>query len=513
MAFGFFNNALLDKHKRASDVVLVCLIIIPLVVISVFAIRSVKIEKVMQDQRVIAQNNWFLSSIDTAIQAHIETKIATFFQSIAVQSGRQDRLRFWVFNQSELDLAVVYGTDGERIFPPEDQSTLIQESILLGQLQGELTLAQNALQTRETFRAIVRNESGVGLLACNAMSANAACLFFGGESLDSWIQQAFAGLILPSTQQVSIIAPGNISAQSNKSMPVALQRPMSGIYSAWQLVLHPSPAEVTDNHNLIYVALLLPIFLVMVFCSVGLYWMVQIRAKQTEEQKQFSAELAHEVRTPLANIRLYVELIKRKPKTEQDDYCAVLNAEIDRLSRLVDNAILMAKPENSANQQKFALTEPDRLISSIIETMAPALEQNGCKVELDLQVLERVELNRDALQRIVINLVDNAQKYAKGCPIRITSALRDKVLVIDIADKGPGLSNQLWRQIQDPKSQRIKTGGLGFGLGLRVCIKLIQQQNGDIELIPAKQGTHFRITLPINQHISAHVPTVAVARS
>ena len=75
--------------------------------------------------------------------------------------------------------------------------------------------------------------------------------------------------------------------------------------------------------------------------------MRQVRAEQTEDQTLFSAALAHEARTPLANIRLYIELIKWKAISVQSHYCSVVDEEIARLSLLVDNAILLANPNSS----------------------------------------------------------------------------------------------------------------------------------------------------------------------
>jgi signal transduction histidine kinase len=271
---------------------------------------------------------------------------------------------------------------------------------------------------------------------------------------------------------------------------------MAGAFSSWRIALFDEQSVVESNTSSLYLAILLPLCLLVAGCGAALFWMVRFRARQAKEQQQFSAELAHEVRTPLANIRLYIELIIRTSTTEQDKFCSVVVSEIERLSLLVDNAILMARPQNSFAVPSSERVDPDQLVRQTLDMMWPVLNVSGCEIESDLNVNQTVDMDRDALQRVLINLLDNAQKYAGGSQVSVQSRIDDQQVTIEVADQGPGLKQDIWDQIAHGKPKRARQGGRGFGLGLQVCIRLCKRLNGTFELLPSQRGTHYRISMP-----------------
>ncbi|PYQ28737.1 MAG: hypothetical protein DMF56_13720 [Acidobacteria bacterium] len=200
----------------------------------------------------------------------------------------------------------------------------------------------------------------------------------------------------------------------------------------------------------------------------GTVWMVSRAEALAIEKSRFAATAAHELRTPLASLRLYSEMIAdEKDPARRERYAREIAGQTERLGRLVANVLEVTRIERGT----FALHAREGNIGSAVEAcvekLRPQMEAAGCPVELRVDGdLPPVVFDEDALHNIVDNLIDNAEKYSRDAPERnvAVDVAREKDGVsITVRDRGPGFSEDV---IRDPKPFRKSSGGLGIGLFL-----------------------------------------------
>jgi signal transduction histidine kinase len=221
-------------------------------------------------------------------------------------------------------------------------------------------------------------------------------------------------------------------------------------------------------------------------------------------QKQFVADASHEIRTPLTIINAELEYARKtisQPEViESLDSCL---AEIDRLSRMVESLLLLAKLDASQLEARKQLFRVDELLIEIIQSMQKLAERKS--ITLDIYIQEAVELcsDTDLVRQALINIIDNAIKYtpAQG---KITASLRtvnlggSEVLII-IEDNGPGISADEQQNIFKRffRGAEVRAEGNGSGLGLSIAQKLTGLLGGTIKIeSEVGAGTKVTVSLP-----------------
>ena len=165
-----------------------------------------------------------------------------------------------------------------------------------------------------------------------------------------------------------------------------------------------------------------------------MYWLYKIRIQQTEKQKLFTAELAHEIRTPLANIRLYIDLIKRKKSDEQAHYCEVVTSEIDRLSLLIDNSILLAK------------------LDAIDKLESPKYLDRLCP---DTLVEKQLQNENNQSISVLAQNISSIKKLSKN----ITTALKDEEELMGDLESGFGKSDNMMGNTMNKLNKLMDSNG------------------------------------------------------
>lgn len=496
------------RHKILGNLLLILVVVIPLFVISVFALRSLQTEALVAEKQATSNNNWVIESIDRELQLYIEQELKTYFSDFELLLKSNSYYRGWIFKQSGVDLLATYTKDGLRTFPSNSQNALFNESIFLQQIRTEVSLMFNKSGLPTVHRAIINDVDGPKFLACNAINQIVVCFLFNTGVVKEWITKALANISTPRQFQTKLFIPeinqsfahtSFVTPTQTNELSLLATKSMSGIFAQWEINLFGIKPATNTNQLLLLGAILLIVFLFLISCGYGLYKIGRLRSKLAVEQKQFSAELAHEVRTPLTNIRLYVDLIQQSSSQEQTLYCSVITSEIDRLSLLVGNTMLLAYPEKNLSNNNFQRAGPDELINTTLDTMMPLFKENSCSTIVELNIKKHVCFDHSALQRVLINLFDNACKYAEGGRIQVISYLEHSRIIIELKDDGPGLPKSLWEKAQSISGERINSGGKGFGLGLRVCLRLCRRSGGQLQLLSTTKGTHYKIYLPITE--------------
>jgi two-component system, OmpR family, sensor kinase len=215
-----------------------------------------------------------------------------------------------------------------------------------------------------------------------------------------------------------------------------------------------------------------------------------------KKQRSFVADVSHELRTPLTTVRGNLALLRRDPplpSAEQDDVLSDLVDESDRLIRLVNDLLVLAR----ADAGRDLLQEQVPVKDLVEETCRQARLLDGDReIITNLQDV-RVLGDRDALKQVLLILLDNALKHSEG-RIIITAENVGKQVMISVRDCGPGMAADTLEHVFDrfyrgEAAQEIN----GFGLGLPIAKALVEAQGGKINLESQVDcGTVVRVVLP-----------------
>jgi heavy metal sensor kinase len=224
------------------------------------------------------------------------------------------------------------------------------------------------------------------------------------------------------------------------------------------------------------------------------------------EMRQFSAALAHELRTPLAALRGEIELASRRPGASpaQRDGLASQMEEIDRLTRLIDHILTLARAESG----QIRLTQGPVNLTDLAASLVDQLEPIAAAKSIDLSCArsEAVIVHGDAswLQRLLLNLVDNALKFTRENGRVVVRVTREgDAARIDVRDTGVGLSPADAQQVferffrADPARSSSNEGA---GLGLSLVQWIAAQHRGTVTVQSRLgEGSTFTVTLPIDR--------------
>jgi signal transduction histidine kinase len=198
----------------------------------------------------------------------------------------------------------------------------------------------------------------------------------------------------------------------------------------------------------------------------------------SERRIRFVSAVTHELRTPLTTLRLYLDMLTGgmvREERQKEEYLHTLNAQAERLSRLIANVLDFSRLEN----QRPRLTHTKVKLGALLEQMRATwlVRCHDAGKELILEDLTGAEtfLETDAelLQQILGNLIDNACKYSQGAldqRIWLRARQADGRLLLEVEDRGPGVAPRERRTIFRPfrrgRSVDVTAGGVGLGLAL-----------------------------------------------
>lgn len=233
----------------------------------------------------------------------------------------------------------------------------------------------------------------------------------------------------------------------------------------------------------------------------NMYEQVQLSRKKDD----FISAVSHELRTPLTSIRMYTEMLEKdwvKTEDKRREYYVTMRQESERLSRLIENVLDFSRIQRGKKRYEFTLGDVNECVGDIVQMMRPYAERAGFTLIQEFSVLEPFTFDRDAVVQIVINLLDNALKYAKEAQDRhiiIRTQKQKDYVVIEVEDHGPGIARNQQKKIFEAfyrcgdESTRQTTG---TGLGLALVKRFAEAHHGFVEIINAKPtGALFRVGL------------------
>lgn len=259
--------------------------------------------------------------------------------------------------------------------------------------------------------------------------------------------------------------------------------------------------EKQDNARLtaLAAALFLGLFLLGV---VGLTLHTRRAAREAERKITFVTQVSHELRTPLTSIRMFSDMLAAPslPDAKRLRFADTISRESQRLGALIERLLAF----NALEQGRARVTlEPFDVAASLreaLEAMADVLRMAKLEVTLDLpEPPPYAQGDRSAFKQAVLNLLENAAKYAGSGLVQVTIRLESGVVRVRIGDTGPGLPTSVRSRLFEPFVQGGRTlteKSPGVGLGLSLSRGLLRQTGGDLVLLASERGATFEITLP-----------------
>jgi len=234
----------------------------------------------------------------------------------------------------------------------------------------------------------------------------------------------------------------------------------------------------------------------------------QIR-KQMDELKKaevirrdFTANVSHELKTPLMSISGYAELMENGMVKQDDikDFAARIHSEAGRLKNLVEDIIRLSNLEDSEAKRKIEKFDLYEICEEVIQTLGPyASEKN---IDMTFKG-EHIDINgsKQAMFEMIYNLCDNSIKYNKeGGKVSLVLDVRDERPIIEVRDNGIGIAKEDQERVFErfyrvDKSHSRKTGGTGLGLSIVKHAALLHNATISIESEPDK-GTVITVRFP-----------------
>lgn len=223
-------------------------------------------------------------------------------------------------------------------------------------------------------------------------------------------------------------------------------------------------------------------------------------AAQRKNQLTYLAAVAHDLKNPLASLKMAVQLLERDRGPVAPARFRLLDRQIDRLSRMIGDLLDAAQIEAGHLELKPASFDLREAARSVVDLYAPSAGAHRlCLVVPDAPVMVTGDPMR--IEQVIGNLVSNAIKYSpEGGPVEVALATVDGEAQLSVSDHGVGIPVNEIANVFQPFRRRRATAELapGVGLGLSIVRRIVDAHRGHIEVESALQrGSTFRVRLPL----------------
>jgi signal transduction histidine kinase len=223
-------------------------------------------------------------------------------------------------------------------------------------------------------------------------------------------------------------------------------------------------------------------------------------------KSDFVANVSHELKTPLALIRLFAETLElgRVPTEEKKtQYHRIINKESRRLTQLINNILDFSRIEAGRKEYRLVRSDLAAVVRDVVDAYRFPIEQQGFVLDLDVaEDLPDLDLDPEAMSQALINLLNNAIKYSPDEKrIRVSVRREGERVKVSVADRGIGIPRAEQRRIFE-KFYRVESSLVhttkGSGLGLALVQHIVDAHRGHVEVLSAPgEGSTFTLSLPV----------------
>ena len=275
----------------------------------------------------------------------------------------------------------------------------------------------------------------------------------------------------------------------------------------WQLLvvgdLRPVAKGLSTVHWLLLILGTLFFLLLILGLVLLCIWLVR-EMRVNQRQQAFLDAVTHEMKTPLASLRLFVDTLGRHdpPAERRREFLERMGEDLDRLDRTVNQVLAAARAEARAEPRRIDRTELPALLASCIAEIRSRHGLPEQALRLETHGLVRVRGDAAELGMVFRNLLENAVQYSQG-PVDVQIAVRgpeDGKVLVEIADRGIGIPRRELRRIFERfyrAGRDVQRQVAGLGLGLYIVRSLVRRQGGRVVARSEGegQGSRFVVTL------------------
>ena len=287
-----------------------------------------------------------------------------------------------------------------------------------------------------------------------------------------------------------------------------LQASLGQFFPGWNVEVHFNDVDIFERtahrQKVIYVWAGMLAIAVMVAAGLLTAQAVGKQIKINKLKNDFIATVSHELKTPLASMRVLVDTLLEGSYRDQQqvtDYLQLISKENERLSGLIDNFLTFSRMERNKQAFVMARTTPVAIVDAAAEAVKTKFAGGRCAFDVKAgENLPEVMADRDAMVTVLVNLLDNAYKYSyEDKRIELSAFTEDGSVCFRVSDNGQGMSRRALKKIfarfyQVDRS--LSRSAEGCGLGLSIAKFIIDAHKGTISVDSKPgQGTVFTIRL------------------
>ncbi len=284
----------------------------------------------------------------------------------------------------------------------------------------------------------------------------------------------------------------------------------SQLFVNWKVALFDkdgrSIEQLTGNEKQLYLVLFVGIIVVML---IGIFIIVRAVIHESEVSRmksEFVSNVSHELKTPLALIRMFGETLDEGIVTDEKkrrEFYSIIRKESERLTHLIDNVLDFSRMDTGAKIYHFEEADLVKVVRSSLEAYKFHIRDNGFEIEIELPDESMLlKIDKDAISQALLNLLSNAVKFSEYKKfIRVEVSSDSTSAMISVTDNGVGIAKRELSKIFEkfyraPSSMVEET--TGSGLGLALVKHIVEAHDGiiDVESEPGK-GSMFIIRIPL----------------
>lgn len=473
---------------------------VPLLIVGAISFKGLSLEMESEEIRSLHERQAVVRQAQTLVleglTATAQDLTSSIRQSIDNYTLKNTR------NMAAYDAVLFYliMLNNDRIFPPpESTETLVSERFFLESLNGNIKSALKKLENSGRYLEQVRISDYTGSMTffCDKdLSATVICILMTEESVNASISKSLMTLSTGSgTFDIKPSIPARTGSKNTwlaNYLPQNLSPPLHHF-----TVYVARTAERTSLSTLtVYSIIGLPLLVSWALLMIIFYKNQRFKITEAENRTQLAAHLAHDLRTPLANLKLYGDLLDRNCKNPLaiKRYAGIMKQEINSLERLSERTIQAAygnpalRTDDEINLLEF--------VQSCILQKSALIESSLCEVRVNGPANGLVFTDPLALESILIQLVENAINHAQTDRIDIHVDLTRDEIVLQVRDFGSGVRLEHQQEIFNPGFRAGQGDIPGHGLGLSGIRHLVRRNGGDIQLLNATPGSAFIVKIP-----------------
>ena len=329
-----------------------------------------------------------------------------------------------------------------------------------------------------------------------------------GSSISDRAAAILSAEALPQDVRIAVVRPGGETVDGiDYLLPAGPKMP------GWRLALslgnNESAETATNGRVVAYVWIAILVIAAMSIIAMVVAAAFHRQLRSTRLKNDLLATVSHELKTPLASIRLLVDTLLDAqeldvPKTRE--YLRLVAKENARLSHLIDNFLSFSRMERDKQAFEFASVPAAEIAHRAAEVMAERFQASACRLDVQTsEDLPPLRADADALVTAVLNLLDNAYKYTGDSKqVTLRTYAENGNVCFAVSDNGAGLSPRAIKKVFRPFYQvdrRLSRRAGGCGLGLSIVRFIVTAHGGSVQ-VESRLGAGSTFTLSIPQHRS-----------